>query len=100
MVVVRGVNVFPSTVDQIVRSHPRVAEYRVEIDGSGSMTQMTVYVETTAQDSGAVDPTRSLQAAFRNHLSLRVPVRVVEPGSLPRFELKAKRWVRKGKADR
>jgi phenylacetate-coenzyme A ligase PaaK-like adenylate-forming protein len=34
-----------------------------------------------------------LAKSFQETLALRVPVKLVEPGSLPRFELKAKRWV-------
>lgn len=93
MVVVRGVNVFPSMVDQIIRMEPQVAEYRVEVDNSTSMTELTVYVEPSAERTDTGKLARGLQAAFRDHLSLRVPVQVVELGSLPRFEMKARRWV-------
>lgn len=94
MVLVRGVNVYPGAVDQIIRADPRVAEYVVEIDGSGAMVQMAVSVEPVsgrASDGLAV----AIEAALRNALSLRVPVRVVECGTLPRYEMKAKRWVRR-----
>jgi phenylacetate-coenzyme A ligase PaaK-like adenylate-forming protein len=34
-----------------------------------------------------------LAKAFQESLALRVPVKLVEPGALPRFELKARRWI-------
>ena len=45
MVVVRGVNVYPSAVDAIMRSVPGVAEYRVTLLESKGMTEMEVEVE-------------------------------------------------------
>jgi phenylacetate-CoA ligase len=93
MLIVRGVNVYPSAVEELVRHCPGVAEYRVTVGTQGSMTELTLEVEPT---SGCGDPTtlaRRLQQAFQNALSLRVPVRAVARGSLPRFEMKAKRWV-------
>ena len=48
MVVVRGVNVYPSLVEQIVRAHPEVNEYRVQLDCRSAMSQLSVEVETAA----------------------------------------------------
>ncbi|MBI1371606.1 MAG: AMP-binding protein [Phycisphaera sp.] len=91
MILVRGVNVFPSAVDQIVRGCEGVAEYRVTVDTSGSMTELSIEVEPTNGESHA-DLGHRVAHAIRDALSLRVPVTVVD--TLPRFELKAKRWIR------
>ena len=93
MITIRGVNVFPSVIDEIVRSCPGVMEYQVHVCTREAMKQMSLLVElkNSSVDRGLV--IRTLDTAFRSVLSLRIPVRVVEPGSLPRFELKAKRWV-------
>ncbi len=97
MVVVRGVNLYPSAVDEVVRRLGGVAEYRVSLHCSGALTEITVEVE--AAEAGAngelpADLSRRLEAAFRGAFQLRIPVTVVDSGSLPRFELKAKRWRR------
>jgi phenylacetate-CoA ligase len=94
MVVVRGVNVYPSLVEQIVRAHPDVTEYRVQLDCRAAMTELSVEVETAAdcQDAGEVQ-TR-LKQSFQTALNLRVPVRLLPRGSLPRFEMKALRWAK------
>jgi len=91
MVVVRGVNVYPSAVEEIVRSDGGVAEYRVTISRNDALAEMSVEVEPN--DSGDNGLAKRLAKAFHESLSLRVPVTLVEPGALPRFELKAKRWV-------
>lgn len=102
MVIVRGVNVYPSAVDQIVRSEEQVIEYRVEtcdstgeIQNSSSMTEMKLIVEPAPQCNDRQDLCNRLSHSLRNAFQLRVPVEVVKPGRLPRFEFKAKRWVRR-----
>ena len=52
---------------------------------------MSVVVERDEGDEG--DLATRLAKAFQQSLSLRVPVKLVEPGALPRFELKARRWI-------
>ena len=88
MVIVRGVNVFPSAVEEIVRSVPEVAEYRVTLDSRSPMVELHLEVEAPASVA------EELARRFQNALSLRVPVQSVAPGSLPRFDLKARRWRR------
>ncbi len=93
MVVVRGVNVYPSAVDQIVRAREGVAEYRVELQRTGSMTEMRILVEPRADVSDGDRLARDLAGDLRTGLALRVDVQPVPADSLPRFEMKAKRWV-------
>ena len=94
MVVVRGVNVYPGVVEEIVRRYPEVAEYRVQLDCRNAMTELSVEVEPApASPSLAALPGR-LEQSFQAALNLRVPVTLLPPGSLPRFEMKAQRWVR------
>jgi phenylacetate-CoA ligase len=94
MVVVRGVNVYPSFVEEIVRSCPDVTEYRVQLDCRGAMTQLSLEAETVPEcvDQPAVRD--RLEHSFQSALNLRVLVRLLPPGSLPRFEMKAMRWVK------
>lgn len=89
MIVVRGVNIYPSAVDAVVRSIPEIVEYRVTVTRRGEMPELALEVETAINDD-ALRLERALSAAF----ALRIPVTRVAAGTLPRFELKARRWVR------
>jgi phenylacetate-CoA ligase len=88
MLVVRGVNVYPSAVENILRGFAAVSEYRVEIHNQRALPELSIQVE-------ASDPTltHQLEAALTNAFALRIPVSLAPPGSLPRFEMKARRWV-------
>ncbi|MBG88521.1 MAG: phenylacetate--CoA ligase [Verrucomicrobiales bacterium] len=95
MLVVRGVNIYPGAVDEIVRATGGIAEYQVRVGAAGAMVELELLIEVT--DEADADGTAArLAKAFENSLSLRVPVKAVEANSLPRFEMKAKRWVRDG----
>jgi phenylacetate-CoA ligase len=94
MVVVRGVNVYPSAVDAIMRSVPGVAEYRVTLRESQGMTEMHVEVEPYVDVVARAGLATQVQSKLRASLSLRVPVTLCGPESLPRFEMKARRWIR------
>ncbi|MEQ2007399.1 MAG: AMP-binding protein [Limisphaerales bacterium] len=93
MVVVRGVNVYPSAIEEIIRRVGGVAEYQVRVSQRRALAELTVTVEPAADGSG-LGVERRLAAAFESSLALRVPVELATPGSLPRFESKARRWTR------
>ena len=89
MVVVRGVNLYPTAVDAVVRLVPEIVEYRVEISRRGALPEIEVQIESD-NDGAAKQLERLLGTAF----SLRIPVVRVATHSLPRFEMKARRWVK------
>ena len=91
MVVVRGVNLYPSAIEEILRACDGVAEYRVEIRTDRALSELNIQVEPSHDDHGLV---HRLESALRDTLALRIPVSLVPRGSLPRFEMKAQRWVR------
>jgi phenylacetate-CoA ligase len=93
MVIVRGVNVYPSAVEDIVRAFPEVTEYRVQLDCRQAMIELALEVEP-ADSAASSELQRRLEQTFQSSLNLRVPIRLLPPGSLPRFEMKAQRWVR------
>ncbi|MBE7466285.1 MAG: AMP-binding protein [Planctomycetes bacterium] len=95
MVVVRGVNVYPSAVDEVVRSCGEVAEYRVSVYESRGMTEIKVTIEPDSKCGDAQGLARRLEERLREAFHLRVPVDTAASGALPRFEMKAKRWVRR-----
>jgi len=94
MVVVRGVNIYPSLVEQIVRAHPEVNEYRVQLDCRSAMSELSVEVETAPDCLEEARVQSRLEQSFQTALNLRVPVRLLPRGSLPRFEMKALRWAK------
>jgi phenylacetate-CoA ligase len=91
MVIVRGVNIYPSAVEQIVRNCPTVGEYRVRILTNNALPEMEVDAEMAGDDSSSV--IQQLQTEFDRAFRLRVPVFAVPLGSLPRAESKTRRFI-------
>jgi phenylacetate-CoA ligase len=91
MFIVRGINVFPSAIENIVRSFPQVDEFAIEVYKRGEMDELELKIEALADDPQAV--ARDVQAEMERRLALRVPVHAVQAGSLPRWDLKARRVV-------
>ena len=94
MVVVRGVNLFPSAVEQVVRQVPEVTEYQVQISSRGAMTEVHLVVELAPGSGPAVEIVGRLENALQTAFALRIPVTVAANNALPRSELKARRWIR------
>ena len=94
MLIVRGVNVFPSAVDEVIRQHADIAEYQVAVSSREGLTELVVRIEPGRDCVDLGGLVKRLQQAFQVALALRVPIVPVPPGSLPRFELKARRWIR------
>jgi phenylacetate-CoA ligase len=90
MLIVRGVNVFPSAIEAIVRRFP-VEEFQIEVFRDGELDEVRVLVEV----DGGADGARRVQEALRAGIGIRLEVAAVSRGSLPRFELKARRVVRR-----
>ena len=66
MVVVRGVNVYPSLVEEIVRAYPEVAEYRVQLDCRSAMPELSLEVETAPNSPGLATLPRRLEQSLPN----------------------------------
>ena len=93
MVNVRGVNVYPSAVESVMRRFTEVGEYRATVGVNGSLRELSVEIELTPVADGRPDVATRVAASLRESLGLSVPLRVVEANTLPRFELKARRFV-------
>jgi phenylacetate-CoA ligase len=92
MVNIRGVNVYPAAIESVLRRFEEVIEFRSTVSRAGAMRSLAVEVElTTAADPRAI--TTKITQRLREALGLTVPIRVVAPNSLPRFEMKARRFV-------
>ncbi|MBI1903304.1 MAG: phenylacetate--CoA ligase family protein [Planctomycetia bacterium] len=87
MLVVRGVNVFPSALEAVIREFPELGEFRATISTAGELDGVKIEVEDPL-----AQPKRIVEA-FQMRLGLRVVVEPVPLGSLPRFEGKARRVV-------
>lgn len=87
MMIIRGVNIFPSSLEQILHSFPEVIEYRITATKDGEMDALRIEVEDRLKN-----PARIAQE-LQLRLGLRIDVANVEIGSLPRFEGKGKRFV-------
>lgn len=93
MVTVRGVNIFPSSIDAIVGDCGSIGEYQVIVTRAGVLDQLHIEVEAS------LDAQQQLQKLLTTRLGLRIPVSGVPQGSLPRSELKSRRWIdRRGEA--
>src|SRR5690606_20083219 len=90
MVVVRGVNVYPSAVEAVVRQFPDVVEFMVEQRKVDAMDEIELLVEIPGNVSKQL--LKQLESRLRDTFSMRIPVRLVDEGSLPRYEFKAHRW--------
>lgn len=97
MIHLRGNNIYPSTLEAIIRRFPEVAEFRLEVDRSQALADLRIALEPTETRFGSTLGDR-VERAIRDELLFRADVTVVEPGTLPRFEMKAKRLVRRGNA--
>ncbi|MEX2301282.1 MAG: AMP-binding protein [Bryobacterales bacterium] len=94
MVVVRGVNIYPSAVEEILRGCDGVAEYRVEVRSERALPELKIEVEPVVGHPDTASLEQRVQSSLSNAFALRVAVCIVPAGELPRFEMKAKRWVR------
>ncbi|HET8575613.1 MAG TPA: phenylacetate--CoA ligase family protein [Methylomirabilota bacterium] len=95
MLIVRGVNVFPSALEGIVRRFPTVDEFVIEVYRRAEMDEVRLLLEV---NGAAADVAAAVKDAVRVDLGIRVEVVPVPPRSLPRYELKAKRLVRRASA--
>jgi phenylacetate-CoA ligase len=89
MVTVRGVNVFPSAIENLIRKYQTIDEFRVTVCTHHEMRELEIEIEVT-EDAEAVRA--GVERDVQSALSLHPTVRVIPSGGLPRFELKGKRF--------
>ena len=91
MVVVRGINVFPSAVENLVRQCDSVEEFRITVTTEREMGNLAIELELS-KNANPESARKTVDQAIQNGLSLRPEITLVPSGSLPRFEMKAKRF--------
>ncbi len=99
MLIIRGINVFPSQVEHTLLGIPEVSShFMIEVDRIGALDKMLVKVELNPEAfsdkiNDILDIRRKVGYTLKNMLNVSVDVEISEPGSLPRFEGKAKRVI-------
>jgi phenylacetate-CoA ligase len=92
MIVIRGVNVFPSAIENVMREFPEIEEFRVETFNRQAMRELKLIIEPSSDQDSIPGLAEKVSSLVRERVGLRPEVELVAPGSLPRFELKAKRF--------
>jgi phenylacetate-CoA ligase len=93
MVNVRGVNVYPAAIESVVRQFHEIVEFRSIVSTSGALRALSVEIELDGGAGRAGDVEARLGQRLREALGLTVAVRTAAAGSLPRFDMKARRFV-------
>lgn len=94
MFIVRGNNVFPSAVEAVLRRFPELVEYRVNILDDGALTRVRLEIELAPGLEDSPSLCERVGRTLQETLSFKAEVQAVAIGSLPRFEMKARRFVR------
>jgi phenylacetate-CoA ligase len=99
MLIVRGINVFPSQVEHALLEIPEVGRhFQIVVDRKGALDSMLVRVEVSEEAfsdkiTDLMVIKRAVEHRLRGSLNVSVDVELVEPGTLPRFEGKSKKVV-------
>ena len=99
MLIIRGVNVFPSQIEHSLLKIPGIApQYQIVVDRKGSLDTVEVQVELdrtligdTIRDLEALN--KRIVAQLASDVLISCQVKLCQPGSLPRSEGKAKRVI-------
>jgi phenylacetate-CoA ligase len=96
MVTIRGVNVYPTAIENVIRQFLTVDEFQVTVTTRHEMHDLEVQIEVVSGNDAEQVRTHVEQAIY-HALSLRPTVTVARPGTLAHFELKARRFRRLGR---
>jgi phenylacetate-CoA ligase len=93
MVNIKGVNVYPVGIETVVRRFAEVVEFRSIVSAKHAMRSLTVEIELVPQVDDPAAVAARVAYQLREALGLTVAVNVVPAGTLPRFEMKASRFI-------
>ena len=93
MVTIRGVNVYPTAIENVIRQFRTVEEFQVTVKMVQEMHHLEIEIEVVS-GSDAEGVRAHVEQAIYHALSLRPKVTLAEPGTLARYELKARRFRR------
>ncbi len=93
MMKIKGVNVFPSQIEEVLKEFPEVSsEYQIRISHLNGKDTMRIYVETNGSVD-FLDLSKRIAATVKSRIGFTPLVKVVELGLLPRSEKKSKRII-------
>ena len=95
MVTIRGNNVYPSSVEAVLREFEDVAEFQMEMFTERAMQQLAIQIEPVAGCQNVDRLVNRIVEVVRERLNFQPQVQAVAVGSLPRFELKGSRFHRR-----
>lgn len=98
MMIIRGVNVFPSQIEEQLLSIEALApHYLIEVTRDGRMDSVTINVESSdsIEENQKADAAKQLSHKVKSVIGISASVVVGEPGSIPRSEGKAQRVIDK-----
>jgi phenylacetate-CoA ligase len=87
MVIIRGINIFPQSIESIIREFPEITEFRIIYYTVDEMDEVKIQYEGGKELAGP------LASRLRKRIGLRIEVEPVEDGTLTRFEMKARRVI-------
>jgi phenylacetate-CoA ligase len=94
MLIIRGVNLFPSHVETLLLGIEEVGpHYRLIVERPAEMDEVSVECEPVSAEIDREALTERLEVLLRDHTGIRIPVSVVDPGGVPRSEGKAVRVI-------
>jgi phenylacetate-CoA ligase len=93
MINIRGVNVYPTSIEAVVRQFPEVVEFRTTVSRAHAMRALAVDLEVAPHATDASHVAAKVAERLKEAIGLSMKVDVVPAGTLPRFEMKAKRFV-------
>lgn len=102
MLIIRGVNVFPSQIETVLLQQGYTANYQIVVDRADHFDSLEVQVEISESvfsDTvrGLAERTKELSTALKNLLGINAKVKLLEPNTIPRSEGKAVRVIDKRK---
>jgi phenylacetate-CoA ligase len=86
--------VFPSAIENVLREFPEIDEFRVEIFERAAMKEIKFILEPRLDPGAVAGLGEQVRQRVRERIGLRPEIELVAPGTLPRFELKARRFFR------
>ena len=94
MMIIRGVNLYPSHVEEILTGVDGVApHWRLILERPGPMDELTLECEPSSLDGDHASLKQTLEQNLKEATGVRIAVSVLEPGAVPRSEGKAVRVV-------
>lgn len=95
MMIIRGVNVFPSAIENVLREFAEIEEFKIETFVRDELLQLKLTLEPRSDGPSVCGLDEKVAHRCRERLGLRPEIVMVSRGTLPRFELKAKRFFKR-----